>query len=339
MHRIRAILVCLSAASVVASCKSKEENPSPAVSETPVPPVTPASKCTVDHAASGACSHVLPLTWNTYTNTQLVDWITHSDRDWKVSAYKGIKRKYKSANCNKGQPKQMIRAPGDSRRMNADPGVAWEPGASVVMAEIVPDGGGKCADDVYNVSSEDTARHFFVIYTVAQSFSQNASGDTIIGTWSIVSLNLTKPEEFRGIASSGVYVRCAHSHKPAHVSAVGRFDSCNYKRKYLAFADSNSLSAEQVFMKVDSLRENALAAKSAAMASAPDSVTIKLANLVRMQDGPNEPAWTTCSLGCCTAEEPTIPASKPTSLAKPAAKFRRASAATRLALARSPSSN
>lgn len=341
MFRIRMIPLLLVSDIILFGCSDPKGDVKSA--DTPTTGATTAiaaPECTVDHAASGACTNVLPRGWDDaqsgLSDEAFVKWLTHDDRVWKVAGYKPVKRKFKSA-CTEGQPKQFIRATGDTRRMSKDVS-SWENGATVLMSEIVPSGSGKCADDIYNVSGKRSDRQFFLLFTVAVAAQPKPNGDLVLGTWQILSFDVKNPKDSRELASSGTYVKCGIDHDPPHISAVGRFDSCEYKKKYYGFAHDHGMTAERVFEMVDSIQSQEVPQRAAVTGATPDTAMLSLEKLARMQDGPEDPAWTTCALACCTAEDPTKHTT-PALLRPTSPTIRRASTATKLALARPVSSS
>lgn len=339
MFRIRAVVGSLIASCVFAGCSSGDTattdtgrttaSMSAADSSAPPPPSDP---CTVDRSKT-SCEHVMPADWNGLDNKARLAWLRDQRTlKWTNQVALGTKRAYENG-CSDGQPKQSLRAPDATHRM--DTTKAWEPGLTLVMSRFVLHGSGKCADKMYKVNKRDENREFFLVFTVASNTVVTPKGDKVIGAWAIVSMDANDQTRKIDTASSGRYLRCAHDHKYPFEEAFAGFMTCEAKTKLFAIAERNKSSESVVLARYASLSSDDSSHALAVPDSSTDPIGFAIMKLIRDEDPGTAPAWVSCTLSCCVAEDPT----KARTATKAAAKIRRASTATKLALARPVSSS
>lgn len=313
MHIRGRLVVCLSAVLLLASCSGDAKNTSGAApgsgsaekaTDSPAPTERAASapqpmglaRCLVDdQAPSNVCNNVLPREWASLSEKEQMTAL--QDVTWQAANYRGIARRYTSTSCTNGQPKQVARAPKDSRRM--DDLVNWKPGVTVAMVKFISEGNGTCRDNVYGVAKSE--RLYFLVFTVASSLTTDAKGDTILGKWSVLSFTATGKKR---VESSGVYTRCSVEHPENHIASVSEFHTCSQKRTLYTIASQFQLTVDELVAKLDSLRGGAPKSYSALKATGTPLDKALAAFAETLDD--DAPVWTTCALGCCVAEQPVL---------------------------------
>jgi hypothetical protein len=201
----------------------------------------------------------------------------------------------------------------------------------IVMAKIHASGDVGAWEARYNIKiAPSTSRDYFLVFDPWPTGVTEEKDEVLVTAWHLYGINLaqgsTKATVFE--ASSGTYRICTMTHDSYERLDGARFMTCRQANR-LSRLRSNAMVSSALKQRGQSLFQ-AVGAENAA-----PSDTVELQRLLKslldsrptaggakvssqtltawtrdiaetLVDDPNAPAWMTCGVGCCTADDPAV---------------------------------